>query len=382
MAVSFSRTTRALDADRDHLPRAAIILALALIAIWTVWFIAGRIGVHAVSETARLEVVSASGQISALNGGRLALSHLRIGQAVKAGEILVELDARPQRLRLAEAEAQLAGMPRRIAALERQRAAMADAAAGYSRSSTAALEEARARLRGAEADATFSSDIARRQRNDSEAGGAAPVDAARAATEARKADALRDALDRERQRLAGETQSVRADRAVDAASIDVELARTISERDATQAQVTQLRTELEAQFVRAPFDGVIGDVATLRRGDVLAPGARLATIVPRGDLRIIATFDAARGVALLSAGQPARLRLDGFAWTQYGDVPARVDSVAAEAEGQTLRVELLPLQSMAGSLVLRHGMTGRIDVTVEEVTPFVLLLRTLGQWFG
>lgn len=380
MAVSFSRTTRALDADTDRMPRVAILLALALLAVWSLWFIVGRVGVHAISQTARLEVASSSGLIAAIHGGKLTASRLQIGQTVKAGEILAELDAEPHKLRLAEAEARLAGFPARIAALKRQQAAAQDATSGAGRSADAALAAARARSRGAEAEAAFSDDLAERQRMDSEAGGMAPVDAARAATEARKADATRDALVREQQRLAGETQSARADRAVDAASIDSQLAQTASEWVAAQAVVAQLRAELEAQRIRAPFDGVIGDVAVLRRGEVLAPGTRLATIVPHGDLRIVATFDAARGVGRLSEGQPARLRLDGFAWTQYGDFPARVERVAAEADGQALRVELLMPRANAGALTLRHGMTGKVDVMIEEVSPLILLLRTLGQW--
>lgn len=379
MAVSFSRTARALEADRGTGARVALWVAMALLAVWAMWFFLGRVSVFEVSRTARIEVASSSRQIATEQGGRLVASGLHIGRVVRAGEVLAELDSEPQKLRLAEAEARLAGYPARMAALRRELAASEAARAGSEHAADAAIAAARARARGAAADAAFTNEMARKQRLDSEAGGIAPVEAERSSTEARKSAAARDALALDQGRTAGDARATSAERTAVAAGVASALAATASEWAAAEALVKQLRHELDVRRIRAPADGVIGDVTPLRPGELVPPGTRLATLVPQGDLRIVATFGAARGLGRLSPGQSARLRLDGFAWTQYGDFPARVERVAAESIGDDLRVELRMPRRRHEELPLRHGMTGQVDIMVEDVSPAVMILRALGQ---
>lgn len=379
MAVSFVRTARALEGDRGTGAKLALAAGLVLLVLWAGWFTLGRVTVYEVSRSAHIEVTSASRTIATEQGGRLVASGLYIGRTVRAGEVLAELDSEPQKLRLAEAEARLAGYPLRLQALRQQLASAQDARAGASRSAEAAIAYARARTREADASARFSGDLADKQRIDSENGGIAPLDAARADTDARRAAATRDAMRHDEGRTAGEARAASAARAADAAGVSASLADTASEWAATEALVEELRHELEARKIRAPADGVIGTVAALRLGEVLAAGSTLATIVPRGDLQVVATFDAATGLGRLNHGQDARLRLDGFSWTQYGDFPARVERVAAESNDGALRVELRMPRRKSEDLPLRHGMTGQVDVMIEQVSPAILVLRALGQ---
>lgn len=379
MAVSFSRTTRALDADRGIGASLALAAGLALLALWLGWFILGRVNIYEVSRSAHVQVASASREVAVEQGGRLTASGLFIGRTVRAGEVLARLDAEPQRLRLAEAEARLAAYPERLRALRAELASARDARAGGEGSAAAAIAASRARTRAAEAAAAFSGTIAEKQRLDSENGGIAPVEAERAVAEARRAAAARDALRHDEALAAGEARTALADRAGEAARISAGLSDTEGELAAMEALVRKLRLELEARKIRAPVDGVIGDVSALRLGEVLAPGTRLATIVPRGDLQVVAMFDAATGLGRLTPGQAARLRLDGFAWTQYGDFPATVERVAAEGSRGMLRVELRMPRRHNEDLPLRHGMAGQVDVTIERVSPALMVLRALGR---
>jgi membrane fusion protein (multidrug efflux system) len=73
------------------------------------------------------------------------------------------------------------------------------------------------------------------------------------------------------------------------------------------------------------------------------------------------------------------MRLDGFPWTQYGTVSARVSQVATEIRDNLLRVEFTPEPSTATEITLQHGLPGTIDVSVEQVTPALLILRSAGQ---
>jgi len=222
-------------------------------------------------------------------------------------------------------------------------------------------------------------ELARRQRLDAQNGGAAAIDAARAEAEARRAAAARDATRHDEGRIVGEAVARNASIAGDAAQLSAALEGAKGELAAQQAQVAQLRYEVEARMIRAPADGVIGSIMSVRLGEAIRTGASLATIVPEGDLHIVAAFDPAKGLGRLSVGQPARLRLDGFAWTQYGDFQARVVRVAGESSGDALRVELTTARWANRGLPLRHGMTGQVEVAIEEVSPAILVLRAIGQ---
>ncbi|MCB9421198.1 MAG: hypothetical protein H6667_15460 [Ardenticatenaceae bacterium] len=74
----------------------------------------------------------------------------------------------------------------------------------------------------------------------------------------------------------------------------------------------------------------------------------------------------------MKAGQPALLRLDGF----DEPVPAVVTEVDQTLVDGRFTVQF-QLQPNANSKVpLQAGLNGRVEVEVEQVTPFTLLLRT------
>jgi len=82
------------------------------------------------------------------------------------------------------------------------------------------------------------------------------------------------------------------------------------------------------------------------------------------------------------AGQAARLRLAGFAWTQYGSIEATVSRVAGELRDGRLHVELSPRGALPPGLSLQHGLPGAVEVEIERVAPALLLLRASGQWLA
>jgi len=76
-------------------------------------------------------------------------------------------------------------------------------------------------------------------------------------------------------------------------------------------------------------------------------------------------------------GQPARVRLEGFPWTQYGSPTAIVASVAGEPRDGTIRVELT-LDGRHSSIPLQHGLPAEVDVEVDRMSPAALVLRSIG----
>jgi membrane fusion protein (multidrug efflux system) len=113
-------------------------------------------------------------------------------------------------------------------------------------------------------------------------------------------------------------------------------------------------------------------------GAVIREGDRVASIIPDGQVHAVAEF-LPLAMGRVRAGQPARLRLDGYPWTQYGHVPATVRSVASEPRDGRIRVELDLHRSPSLPIAVQHGLPGAVEIEVERVAPVDLLLRTLGR---
>ena len=81
----------------------------------------------------------------------------------------------------------------------------------------------------------------------------------------------------------------------------------------------------------------------------------------------------------MQAGQPARVRLHGFPWTEYGSLLARVSAVSSEVRDGVVRVELA-VDRLPASLPMTHALPGSVEIEVERVRPAALVFRTLGGW--
>jgi membrane fusion protein (multidrug efflux system) len=131
--------------------------------------------------------------------------------------------------------------------------------------------------------------------------------------------------------------------------------------------------------VRAPIDGVLAEVSTLRAGNFVAAGDRICTIVPDGALKVVALFAPSIALGHVRAGQAARVRLEGFPWTQYGSGAAHVATVAGELRDGEVRVELQLDARQDTAVPFQHGLPAEVDVETERVSPFALILRSVGR---
>src|SRR5262245_17733465 len=150
MPTAFSRSTRALAGDGFGRSLAGLLLATVLLGGWTAWFLASRVAIYAVTQTARLEVDRAAHPVEAPVAGQVIMTRLVVSQEVQTGEVLVELDAETQRLQLEEARVRLAALAAQLAARRQEVTAEEAAWQGERQASQVALDEARARHREAE----------------------------------------------------------------------------------------------------------------------------------------------------------------------------------------------------------------------------------------
>lgn len=144
-------------------------------------------------------------------------------------------------------------------------------------------------------------------------------------------------------------------------------------------EVEGLRDEIELRTIRAPVAGRLAEVARLAPTSVVEAGDRLFTVVPDGDLRLRASFDVADALGRIRPGQTAVVRLDGFPWSQFGTLEAAVVRVGGEARDGRLDVLLELEAEPPDGVELVHGMTARVEIAVEELSPAALVVRAAGQ---
>jgi membrane fusion protein (multidrug efflux system) len=111
-------------------------------------------------------------------------------------------------------------------------------------------------------------------------------------------------------------------------------------------------------------------------------GERIGVILPSQSLRVVAEFPPVLAFGKLRAGQPARVKLKGFPWMQYGTLQARVSRVAGEIRDGKVRVELALVSPFSSRIPLQHGLPGSVEIQVERISPAALLLRSAGQFLG
>ncbi len=379
MAPSFPSTTRAMAAQSSAGARVMLVSAVALACAWGAWFVRARVPVYAASEHARLEVLRATHPVDAQATGRVVAVRLALDARVTTGDVLVELDAVAERLQLAQARAKLGGVGTELDATRRQVTAEEHALAAFRQQLGAALREAEGRMREGQILTQAAKVEAERNRRLVAEGLVSSAELERAQAEAdRRAAAelgLRATLDRVRR----ESTTGEADRQARVATLEREAARLDAERGTLTASVGSLEYEIERRTIRAPATGRIGEIGTARVGSVLAQGAHVATVVAGGELRVVASFEPARALGRVRPGQRARVRLDGFPWTEYGAVDARVTEVATELREGRVRIELGVDEGVTTRIPLQHGLPGVVEVTVEEVTPATLVLRAAGK---
>ncbi|MCB9742708.1 MAG: HlyD family efflux transporter periplasmic adaptor subunit [Alphaproteobacteria bacterium] len=377
MVPEFSRTTRALAADRG--PAGVVVATALLLALaWGAWMWLGEVTLYEASSQAR---VSAEGvaRLRAPVAAEVRAVPVALGDAVEAGAVLLQLDDAEPRLQLAAAQARVVGLEARLEAFDQAREAEAqgreagDAASGFGLAAAqASLEEARVRATEARSGLSRLASL-----QAAGAASASEIDAAEAELAAREARVLvlerelgRAAGQRRQQALAGEASVSRETETRSA--MEAELAAALAER-------ARAEESLADRTVRAPVAGVVGELASLVPGQRVEAGASVAVVVPDTRPLIEARFTPERAVGRVQPGQSARVRVMGGVGGALGVRSAQVERAGSEPGADGLVAVVL---SLDGEAELPHGLVAEVEVEVERLSPVELLVRAAGQASG
>ena len=375
----FPRTQRSLRGQALGRQAGVIVALVFLFGGWLVWLGAGKVSLYVVSQQARVEVQRLPVPVQAPVDGQVTFADVTLGRNVEPGDPIVTLDTKPLELQRAEKEAalrtglaSLESLHAELSAEERARAAVAGVA-------DQTVRAGQARVSANKKAADFKQKEAQIVAELRDASAISGLDALHTTADAEEtraqlaAASAQAALD-----TRTSTTSLR-DRDARLASVRYIISQGEAETETLRAQIQTLDYEISRRTVRAPVAGTLADVMPISVGMTITSQQRLATIVPRGTVRVVAFFAPQDSIGRVRAGQRATLRVDNFPWTQFGTVGALVDQVGSEPRDGTIRIELKVTQPNS-SIPMEHGLTGICEVQVERISPFQLLLRTAGQW--
>lgn len=391
-------------------PRWLLGCLLALAILTVLWAFLGRVDVVAVAE-GKVLAVGRSKPIQTDSTAVVRRIHVHEGQRVRAGDLLVEFDAR-----LTAAEVEKLQSLWRAARLDeaRLRALLEGLDAGHApdpaapddvpverqaqwRSHVQAqhLELQAVLAQGASAVAERDAEIAAARASIQSLRESLPIHREMAADYERLLQGRYVArhawLERQRVVLEQQQQLAAQQARLDQAVASRRQAQQQRERVAAEARRTLLDQHQEAaqrlagltqdlhkarqrdELTRlvAPVDGTVQQLAVAAPGAVVAATQPVLVIVP-GDAPVeVEAFLANRDIGFVHAGQPAQLKVEAFDFTRYGMLAGQVTSVSSDAivdpqrgpvYGVRIRIGGAATASQDKALALAPGMSVRAEI--------------------
>jgi len=340
---------------------------LALVAFLVVWALLGRLDIVAVAD-GKLVPASYLKIVQPSEAGIVKDILVREGEAVRAGQVLMRMDAlitnadldaiateyARKRLALARIDAELTGKPF-LPDVQAPAALIRETGAQYQANRdalAAALAEERSRLIKAQQELA----AARQQKARLEAVLPHYREQDKAYEKLVKdgfagslmgSDKRRERIEKEQELAIQEYLIASAQASIDQSQkklkqIEADYVRQLhAERNEAQAQIDKLAKELEKQQhrrelleLKAPQDGVIKDLATHTPGTVVQPGTVLATLVPREEKLKAEVWVSNEDIGFVRPGQPVKLKFATYPFQKYGMGQGTVEYVSADAQSE------------------------------------------------
>lgn len=363
-AGTVDQVNEAMNAEARKAKRRKWLTRLAIVAIaggviWGVWYMFFE-RYHVSTDNAYVNAEVA--QVTPLISAQVLSVKVKDTQAVKRGDVLIELDPSSPRIAVAEAEAMLAEARRRY----RQTVATNTALSAQVQSRAADIARAQAQLAAAQADLEKARIDLERRENLAKTGAVSGEEL----TDARKGLAsARAAMETARAGVAV-AQSNRGTAAGELAANQALVHGATEETDpgvlAAKAKLDNAKLDLENTVIRAPVDGVVSQ-RKVQVGQQVERGRPVMAIVPVGRVYIDANFKE-RQLEKVRIGMPATVTAD-----IYGDSVVYHGKVAGIAGGTGASMSLIPAQNATGNWIkVVQRLPVRIELDPRELTEHPL----------
>ncbi len=174
-----------------------------------------------------------------------------------------------------------------------------------------------------------------------------------------------------------------------------EVSKELREMQARLAELQERRIAAQDHLarieIRAPIAGIVHQLSVHTIGGVISPGEAILLIVPENDARVIEAKVAPQHIDQVRKGQPAFIRFVAFNLSATPEFAGRVERVAADLTrdpqtGQTYYVARVVPDDMAAvraaGLELLPGMPAEVHLLTGERTMLSYLIKPLSDQIG
>lgn len=173
------------------------------------------------------------------------------------------------------------------------------------------------------------------------------------------------ALDRDLTQAAQEFRGQAAKEKAEAESVFATRSDTARKADQRQA----------LQRMVAPVSGVINEISVTTVGEVAEAGKPLVTIVPGGDELIVEALVLNKDAGFVKRGDPVVVKLEAYPFTRYGTIKGKLENISADAIVDERRGLVFParvtlsriaLQVDGRSAPLSPGMAATAEIVTDR----------------
>lgn len=151
--------------------------------------------------------------------------------------------------------------------------------------------------------------------------------------------------------------------------------------DEVKAQIKQVRTQIKQGTVNASIGGVLNVPNTIIKGDVIAAGTSLATIIPENETAFkVQLYVSNKDIGNVKVGDEVKYNLAAFPGSQYGILKGQVTSISKDVltrDGNYSGYYLVESSIENKTLKDKDGNRGRLAVGMEAEAKIVTQKKSI-----
>ncbi len=174
--------------------------------------------------------------------------------------------------------------------------------------------------------------------------------------------------------------------------LQAEFTQTEEELAASRQQLARAEDSLRAAVLAAPTDGIVKNIRFTTIGGIVRAGEEVLQIVPIGEKLIVESRVPPRDIAFVNVGQEARVNFDAYDSAIYGSATGNVvfvspDTLTEQAENGAsetyyrvnLEVDTASMREVPGRelINLQPGMTATAEILTGKSTVWAYLTKPI-----
>ena len=166
--------------------------------------------------------------------------------------------------------------------------------------------------------------------------------------------------------------------------VTTELVEATKKRDSTEQELVKATQRADLQVLRSPIDGVVQQLAVFTEGGVVTQAQVLMAIVPKNDALEVEAKVLNRDIGHVRVGQRVINKIETFDFTRYGYIEGEVqwvgtDAVVDQHLGPVYPVRIKLARSETPNVV--HGQRGQITAGMSVTSDIRIGERRMLEYF-